>query len=149
MQRRPLDFRTYDEVIAEIDRLNERGYEQIGKWTLGQMCAHLNYYYRGSLEGYKAKLPSVIRYFIGRPLLKKVLKNRSFKPGGQTIPKSVPPDQVDDQAAIAEAKELLIRLRDTTAPPHPSPIFGQLTPEQCRDLHLIHTAHHLSFLIPR
>ena len=31
---------------------------------------------------------------------------------------------------------------------HPSPFFGRLTPDQWRQLHLIHTAHHLSFLVP-
>jgi hypothetical protein len=30
-----------------------------------------------------------------------------------------------------------------------SPFFGHLTPEEWRNLHLIHGAHHLGYLVPK
>ena len=31
----------------------------------------------------------------------------------------------------------------------PSPLFGQMTREQALELQLVHSAHHLSFLLPK
>jgi hypothetical protein len=41
------------------------------------------------------------------------------------------------------------RLRTHQGEMHASPFFGYLTPQQWRDLHLIHCAHHLGYLIPK
>ena len=52
MGRRKLSLSTYDEVIAELDRLQAAGYRQLGQWNLGQACGHLSHYLRGSLDGF-------------------------------------------------------------------------------------------------
>lgn len=41
MKRRSLDFHSADEVITEINRLRESGYQQLGRWNLSQICEHL------------------------------------------------------------------------------------------------------------
>jgi hypothetical protein len=149
MPRRELTFLDYADVIAEIDRLASRGYERTGQWTLGQVCRHLSYYMRGSLEGYPFRLPWIIRKLIGGRLLRKLLSDAPMPSGKPTVPASRPPDHVPEERAVAEARELLERLRAHTGPVHPSPIFGTLTPEQARALHLKHAAHHLGFLVPK
>ena len=124
MGRRVLRFATYEEVIADIDGLERGGYERTGAWSLGQVCVHLSYYMRGSLEGYPKMLPWVVRKLIGRALLRRVLRKGEMRAGGGTIPDSVPPGDVDEQRATAEAKDLLGRLARMTDPPHPSPTRG-------------------------
>ena len=104
MDRRELDFSTYNDVIAELDSLQSTGYQQLGQWTLGQICRHLSYYLRGSLEGFVFKLPWVVRKFVGRPLLKRVLTTRHIPAGNRTIPASVFESVEDEAAAVADAR---------------------------------------------
>lgn len=146
--RRSLTFASYDEAIAEIRRLKSKGYRAGGAWTLGQICEHLGFYYRGSLDGFGFKLPWIIRVTFGALIYRRMLRTRSMKPGSVTAPQSVPKGRGDDDALIDEAIHLLERLRDRAGELHASPLIGLLTPEQWRELHLIHTAHHLGFLHP-
>lgn len=145
---RNLTFSTYDELIGEIERLEGSPYRRNGRWSLGQVCRHLNYFQRGSLEGFGFKLPWLVRRFIGKPFLRKLLAGEPMPKGGRTIPKAVPAETVDEAAEIAEAKALLARLRDSGGPLHPSPFFGEMTPEEWKEVHLRHAAHHLNFLVP-
>jgi hypothetical protein len=149
MDRRELHFETYDDIRHEIERLEAGGCEPLGRWNLGQTCWHLNYYLRGSLEGYPKMFPWLLRATLGRYLLKKVLSGKPWRTGGQTIPGSVPPAAVDEAEAIGESKQLLTRLKAPVGGLHPSPLFGQLTEDQCRMLHCRHAAHHLGFLVPK
>jgi hypothetical protein len=148
MTRRNLTLATYDDAIAEIERLARDGYRMTGKWTLGQMCRHLTWYAKGSLDGFGLKLPWLVRATLGRSLRKKILSGQPMREGMMTVPASVPPPGTDDSAAVAEYVALLRRLRDHDDPLHPSPLLGELTPEEWRRLHLNHTAHHLAFLVP-
>ncbi len=148
MERRQLDIDSYDAIIAELDRLEQAGYQRAGNWSLGQVCKHLSYYLRGSLEGYSFMLPWIVRKLIGRPMLKRILTSRSMKAGSRTIPGSVFEPPEDEHAAVAEARELVQRLKQADQV-HPSPMFGPLTLSECEQLHTGHAAHHLSFLIPQ
>ncbi len=150
MPRRELSLGSYDELLAEIERLQRGGYRRCGAWSLGQICRHLSYYFRGSLEGFAFRLPWPVRRLIGRPLLKRMLRGAPRRSGGRTIPASVPPPDVDEAAAVAELRALVLRLSDParTTPLHPSPLFDRLTADEWRRLHLSHAAHHLSFLFP-
>lgn len=149
MNRRELTFSSYEEVVAEIERLEQTGYEKAGQWSLGQICRHLSYYMRGSLEGFDFKLPWLVRKLVGRPVLRRLLKKGEIEPGNRTIPASVPPVDTDEARAIAEAKELLGRLDGFAGPFHLSPLFDHLTAVQWEALHLMHAAVHLGFLIPK
>ncbi len=55
---------------------------------------------------------------------------------------------LDDKEAISEAITLLRRLSDAKML-HPSALFGTLTIDQWKKIHLDHAAHHLSFLLPK
>lgn len=149
MQPRTLAFASYDDLIAEIRRCQRDGYERLGQWSLGQTCAHLSYYLRGTLEGFGVRLPWIIRKTFGRLLLRRLLAGGEFPRGGRTIPASLPPDALDETAAIEQALTLLGRLKAARADLHPSPLFDRLTPAQWQTLHLRHAAHHLRLLVPR
>lgn len=148
-QARELRFERYEEVRDEIRRLRSGGYTRLGNWSLGQMCAHLDYYFRGSLDGFGFQFPAIMRFLVRKLFLKRILGERRMKYGMQTVATSVPGPETDDDAAVDAAVESLDRLAARRAPLHPSAIFGQLSDEAWRQLHLTHAAHHLRLLIPQ
>jgi hypothetical protein len=149
MQRRQLDFKDLDELTAEVDRLHRGGYRRAGHWDLAQVCDHLSYFVEGSLDGFTFRVPWLIRFVFGRWGLRRILKKRRMGERYWTPQKPLPQPGGDERAAVARLKQLVERLRNHPGELHRSPFFGKLTPEQWRDLHLIHAAHHLSFLIPK
>lgn len=147
MNRRDLDFNSYPEIAREIEQLS-RGYSRGGTWSLGQICKHLSYYLRGSLDGFPTMLPWIIRVTIGKLFLRGMLTKEKKKAGSPTAPASVYPPDVDEAEAVREILTLLERLEKTQGQLHPSALFGDLTNMQWRLLHLNHAAHHLGFLHP-
>lgn len=150
---RRLEFTTLDDAIAEIHRLQEHGYEQAGQWTLGQICHHLAFVTRGSLDGFPpgVKAPKLLRFLMART--KPLWLNRPFPKGiklnGALAALRPPePDSIDENAAVEDAITSLKRLQ-TEAQRHPSPAAGKLTREEWDNLHRRHAAHHLGFLTPR
>jgi len=142
-----LTLNSYDDAIAHIRHLASIDYHRKGNWDLGQMCYHLAYYYRGSLDGFDFVLPWFIRKTFGKKILQKILSGERVA-SKRTIPKSEPPDDIDRDAAISDAIDLLERLKKHTGKLHPSPLFGDLTGPQWQQLHLVHTEGHLSMLVP-
>jgi hypothetical protein len=72
-----------------------------------------------------------------------------FKPGGRTMPETVPAAGGDPAAAVAKLRESVARFKAYAGEIHPSPLFGAMTKEEATRLQLVHCAHHLSFLVPR
>jgi hypothetical protein len=148
MKRRPLDFRSEDEVIAELERLERGGYVRAGNWGLGEICQHLCIFIRGSLDGFTGPHPPWYIRMLAPLFVRRMLKTRRM-PEGVKIPAQFRPHPpCDDKAEVEELKQLLIRFRDHSGPLHPSPFGGDLGRDRCRQMHLIHCAHHLSFLHP-
>src|SRR5262245_1035867 len=149
MQRRPLDFHDFDSVVTEIDRLQKNSYDKAGQWDLGLTCDHLNKVMRGSLEGFPFKGPWFFRVFLG-PIFKGLLfKQRRMREGFKAPSALIPSPALNENAVVSDCKNLLARVRDHQGDFHPNPFLGRLSPEEWRQLHLIHSAHHLSFLVPK
>lgn len=146
MQRRKLNLNSLEEIIADVERLQNGGYEKAGNWDLQQVCDHLAYFVRGSLEGYPDKVPWFVRVFVGKRLLKKLLRGEPIQAGFPIPEKLVPKVGGDEGEAVKQFQELLERLKTQTEL-HPSPFFGTLTKEQWLKLHTLHCNHHLSFLV--
>jgi Protein of unknown function (DUF1569) len=149
MQARTLDFRDFSSVAAELDRLHKGGYDKSGSWDLAQTCDHLRYFIEGSLDGHPYKVPWLLKMLFGRYVLKRILKLRRMRPNGPTPQKPLPAPGGDEAAAVSALKQALQRLETHPGEMHDSPFFGHLTPQQWRDLHMIHCAHHLAFLLPK
>jgi hypothetical protein len=148
VQRRQLDFQDFDSLTADVDRLHRDGYTKAGTWDLRQICEHLTASMRMSIEGFTFKVAWWF-IFVGPLIRRRLFKTRKV-PAGIKGPDSLMPASTGDETAALNAfhKELR-RVRDHAGPFRPSPVMGRLSPEQWRQFHLIHAAHHLSFLIPR
>jgi hypothetical protein len=81
--------------------------------------------------------------------LGKILRHRVFHRRFPAPAYMQPAATQDDPAALERLRQVIGRLKAHTGPMQPSPVFGKLTPEQWREVHLWHCEHHLSFLIPR
>lgn len=149
MPQRNLDFHDFPEVVAELDRLHAKGYEKTGNWDLAQVCNHLAYFIDGSLDGATYKVPWIFKALFGRLVLKRILSQRRMKVGVFTPQKPLPQPGGDEAAAVARLKQCIQRFQAHQGELQPSPFFGNLTPREWRELHLIHCAHHLGFLNPK
>jgi Protein of unknown function (DUF1569) len=148
VHQRQLAFTDYAEVLAEVDRLHRGGYEKLGQWDLAQIGDHLTYFMLASLDGPTFRVPWLLKVLLGRLVLRRILKTRRMKPGAPTPQKPPPTAGGDESAAVTRFKQTVARLQAHRGELVASPFFGYLTPEQWRDLHLIHCAHHLGYLQP-
>jgi hypothetical protein len=149
MTPRDLEFKDFDAVRAELDRLHLNGYDKAGAWDLAQICDHLNYFMTGSLDGHQFKVPWIFKALLGRIVLRRILTNRKMKRGVFTPQKPLPEAGGDEAAAVDKFKNTITRFDAHKGEFIDSPFFGHLTPDQWRDLHLTHAGHHLGYLIPK
>lgn len=150
---RTLRFNTLDDALAEAERLvaaDRAGtLERYGNWTLGQNLSHIASFMNYPYDGYPKELgkpPAIILFLI--KLRKKAFLSKAL-PRGFKIPKvqggtvgvlDIPSDQ-----ALAMFRSAVERLK--TAPPAvPNPVFGPLTHDEWKALHMRHAELHLGYL---
>lgn len=157
--RRWLDFSSFDDVIADARQL-EQGYVRTKKWTLGECCDHLGRFMQMSLEGFPGiRLPAPLAYIVRSVALNRSLRTRRL-PGGVPAPgylrpaasgtsaEALVPASEQDCRAVEAMVALVRRVEAHEGGFARSPLFGTLSPEVWREVHLIHCAHHLGHLVP-
>ncbi len=149
MQRRRLDFGSFEAVAADIHHLHAAGYTQLGGWDLTQICDHLTRHMRMSLEGFPFQFPWIVRKVLGPALLKPLVLRTHWIPAGIRAPRPLVPQRSQAEPAAVEAlTEMLHRVRNHPGPFQPNPLLGRISNAQWRRVHLVHSSHHLSFLVP-
>jgi len=148
MDRRELDLRDFDALIAELDRLLASGYDRTGQWDLAAICRHLNIAMTMTMDGFKFKAPLVFR-ILGPMVRGSFFRTRKIKPGLKAPSGTLFESAGDDAAAVAQFKATIERFRGFGPINVAHPFMGQLTTDQWHDFHLIHASHHLSFLVPK
>jgi hypothetical protein len=151
MDRRSLDFRSFEEVAADVDALAAGPYTRCGNWDLATTCDHLAKTFESGLDNKPVTFPFFIRVvapIFGPLIFKRVLRTRRF-PTGVSAPRTLAPDHTCECAeAVARLKAAMNRASNFQGPLSRHPIFGRATVEQWKDAMMIHCAHHLSFLRP-
>src|SRR4051794_4089516 len=95
LQRREIDFRSFEEVRRDIDRLCASGYERAGNWDLGQVCGHLAIALEESITGYPNRWPWVMRKLVRWFALKNLFVTRRIRTGLKIPVRYVPTAGVD------------------------------------------------------
>jgi hypothetical protein len=149
MERRKIDFHDFGSVAADIDRLHKNGYDKVGQWELCQTCDHLATVMRMSMEGFPSRGPWYFRKILGPIFKGRFFRKRRMPEGFRAPGFLLPPVGSDEDATVQACKDLLKRVSAYAGEFDQHPFFGKITPEEWRQVHLIHSAHHLSFLIPK
>jgi hypothetical protein len=147
MPRRRLDFRDFEALTAEVERL-KRGCTKAGSWDLGQVCDHLGRSMQASLDGFKEKAPWLLRVFLAPIFKRRIFKTRVMPAGIKGPPSLMPGPQVDETTAVKYFDAQLARVRDNTGSFQAHPFFGKLTNEEWKQFHLMHASLHVGFLTP-
>ncbi len=149
VHRRKLDFKTWPDVLADIDHLHRAGYNRLGNWDLSQTLEHIGSGIRTALHGTEHQGPWIIRKLIGPLIFKRIQSQRRMRAGIKVPQWWLPGPSHDESAALNQFRSEAAAFQQHSTALHPHPFFGPLTKKQWEDLVLIHAGHHLSFLIPR
>lgn len=149
VSKRELDFRSAEDVIAEIERLRINGYSRSKRWNLTQACEHLTKTMEGEMNGLGFRLPRILRRTVGDWMTRRVLKTRSM-PSVPTLPSLKPTFGGDreDPAVIERCVATLRQAESFDGSLDDYPFVDGLTHQQWRQFMWIHAAHHLGFLVP-
>jgi hypothetical protein len=101
-----------------------------------------------SLDGFPSLMPWPVRVLARGFALQKVLRHEPFRRTAAAPAYLLPPDSNDDRAGIERLRAAVERLKSHAGEMQPSPVFGPLSPEEWREVHLWHCEHHFSFLRP-
>ena len=144
-RRRPLDFRTFDELAADVAALRERGYDPSGSWTLAQILDHLAKAIDFSRTGAPLSRPMqwalrfIFRHVVRKRAMPRVNAPKVMRPADA-------PDPTDADARFDAACAWAAGLQGDTID---TPGFGVVSVSDFQQLQLIHAARHLSFLTPK
>lgn len=146
MKRRRVDIHRFADVIADVHKLESSGYQPVGHWDLPQICDHLAFAMESSIDGFPTRAPWIVRRFLGPRYFRKIRETRRLRTGVKIPEKFLPKKGTDATLAIHRLENAVARFERHTGRVDEHPILGRFTYEDWQDFHLIHAAHHLSFL---
>ena len=146
--RRNLRFDTIEEILADVEGLNRGKFKTVGNWSGGQILRHLTIVMNGSIDGSPMRLGWPLRV-IGR-LVKKRTLAKGMKPGLKlpaVAAKALVPPPISWEEALADFRRAIHR-QQTEPDRKPHGFFGPMSRDEWNRLHCVHSALHLSFLVP-
>ena len=133
-------------MFDDIDRLHRDGYQRAGNWDLGTICCHLADAIERSMDGFLSRAPLMLR--LVSPLVLPVVLKIHRIPAGVNVAKfALPSGEQNPDEQIARLRKVVERYQAYSGVLHPHPMFGRISRSKFDRLHLIHAAHHLSFLV--
>lgn len=150
--RRTIRFNVPTELEADVAKLVEAEragrLTHVGNWTLGQALNHLGSWVNFAFDGNPLRPPWFVK------LLIKGRKNKYLQdglPAGVHIPRVPGGTAACEMCGLEEGlgkfETAWARLKGQ-APTLPNPIFGLMTHDEWKQLHLRHAELHLSFFKP-
>jgi hypothetical protein len=146
VKRRKIQFDSFSAMLDDVERLQRDGYQRAGKWDLGTMCCHLADAIERSMDGFKTRAPLMIR--LASPLVLPIVLSTKRIPSGVNVAEiALPSGEQNAQQQIERLRRVIERYQAHREPLYPHPMFGRISRSKFDRLHLIHAAHHLSFLV--
>ena len=112
--RRKLDYQSFDELLADADRLSSGNVKTLGNWSPGQIFQHLANAFNGSIDGFPDGFPWFIRT-MGRIFKKKLIGGAM--PAGIKMPdkiaKAVMPEPTSTEVGLANLHAAVSRLKQS------------------------------------
>jgi hypothetical protein len=146
--RRTVHYNTFDDLLADAERLAVSQTKSLGNWSLGQILKHLSLSIDMMIDGGEFSLPAPVR-FVMRLLMKKRMLSRTLSPGFK-LPKKAsrfipPPTSTEDGLRMLRAAVQRVK---GTSQRGLHPAFGKLTKHEWDEFQLRHCEMHLSFIVP-
>jgi hypothetical protein len=146
--RRPVQYASFDEVLADAERLVVAQAATTGNWSLDQILGHVAVAMEKSVDGMPTGLPWYLR-LLGRYFFKPWVLKHGMRPGfklpAEAEQWAVPAPGGDASAALERLRNAIVRLRtEQTRSPHP--VFGPLSAGEWDRVHLRHAELHMSFI---
>jgi len=151
VRRRRLAFHSWEEVLADADRLASGGYDRAGKWSLAQAVDHIGAGLRVAVAGSTKRMPWVMR-MSARSIAAPMIRAWRWMPAGIPAPvwwQPQVPAEADVAAGVARFRAEVEAFRAHVGPYHAHPAFDCIDRQAYEDLMLIHASHHLGFLVPK
>jgi hypothetical protein len=146
--RRKVAYQSFDELLADADKLSSGPIKTLGNQSPGQIFKHLAIAYNGSMDGIPIQFPWMMRMMA--KVFKKKLLTMQMPAGFNLSPeatKMVWPGPVSTEEGLADLRAAVERLkREPKRVPHP--MMGNITKEEWDKVHLTHANLHMSFLVP-
>jgi hypothetical protein len=146
--RRPLKYTSFEELLADAEKMSSGPVKALGNWSPGQIFRHLAISYNGAIDGLAITFPWHMRLMV--KLMKKMLINMDMPAGYQMKEENAvitEPGQTSTEEGLAELRAAVARLkREPSRAKHP--LFGNLTNEDWDKVMLAHASMHMSFLVP-
>jgi hypothetical protein len=146
--RRQVSYASLQEVLADAERLSRGNIKALGNWSAGQIFKHLAVGMNNSIDGSDAKFPLWLR--IMARLMKKKLLSGPMPPGFKLpagAAEKLVPGPTSTEEGLAALRSAIAR-QERESNRAPSPVFGELTRDEWNQIHLKHSALHMSFLVP-
>ena len=145
-ERRLLRFENLSEIMPEVRRLAP-AHRTVGNWSLGQTCQHLSKSFNGSVEGFDLSRHRIKRFFIKKRMLEVAL-TKGIPRNWLVDAHLTPAPHVDLENGMADLEAAIERYREHRGGLHAHPLFGNMSREVWDQVHCVHSAHHLSFVLP-
>jgi hypothetical protein len=146
--RRTLDYSSFEELLADAERMSSGNVRTIGNWSPGQIFRHLAMVMNGSIDGLAVTFPWPLRMMA--KLFKNKLLNGPMPAGFKIKPhneRAMVPGPTPTEEGLADLRAAVARVqRESHRASHP--IFGNLSKEEWDKLNLKHASLHMSFLVP-
>ena len=146
--RRSLDYASFEELLADAEKMSSVPVKTLGNWSAGQIFRHLAISFNGAIDGLPITFPWHMRLMV--KIFKKKLLNMAMPAGYQMKPenaKITEPGPTTAEDGLGELRAAVVRLKSN---PHRArhPLMGDLTYEQWDKIMLKHASLHMSFLVP-
>ena len=146
--RRPVRYNSYDELLADAERLAAGENQTLGNWSLGQIYNHLAKAIHMTIDGPPFLLPWPLRIFFKLFMKQRMLQK--MLPPGFKLPKRAE-SMLPEPTTTADGLELLraaIKRVKCTPQRGLHPAFGKMGPGEWDQFQLRHCEMHMSFVVP-
>ena len=147
--RRTVSYATYDDLLADAERLAGGEVRTLGNWSYGQILKHLAVAINWTIDGAQFTAPWPMR-FVAQHFLKGTFLNKTLKPGfkfpDRLRPQLEAPADVDVGESLSDLRAAVERAKTETTRA-PNPLLGELTPAEHEKFQLRHAEMHMSFVL--
>ena len=146
-KRRALIFSSLHQVMPETDRLLN-GHATVGRWSLAQICNHLELVIRLPMDGVPVKSTWLVRRTVG-PIFRRLSFRLAWIPEAVRVPEVyLPPPNLDQGRESDALRATIQRFHSFAGQLDEHPLLGRMSRPQWERFHCLHCAHHLSFAVP-